>query len=270
LVRGTAGKGEIAWDPGGDSFDASALEHVDGVVHLAAANIAAGRWTAAHKERIRESRIHGTRVLCGMLAKLRSPPKVLVSASAIGFYGDRGDELLNEDSAPGQGFLADLASQWESVTEAASAAGIRVVLMRFGIVLSPAGGALASMLGPFRFGVGGRLGSGRQFWSWIALSDAVGGILHALGTDSLHGPVNAVAPNPVTNAQFTRTLGRVLRRPTILPAPAFVLRLALGEMAEELLLSSARVEPQRLRASGFQFGYGFLEDALRHMLQSFA
>ena len=230
-----------------------------------AENIGTGRWTAYRKHRIRESRVHGTRLLCEGLEELPSPPKVLVSASAIGFYGDRADELLAEGSPPGRGFLADVVCQWEAATEPAAAAGIRVVLMRFGIVLSPRGGALAKMLAPFRLGAGGILGSGRQFWSWIALDDAAGAILHALTTDALRGVVNAVAPNPVTNAQFTKTLGRALSRPTIVRMPAFLLRLALGEMADELLLASTRVEPKRLRDSGYQFHYASLEEALHRM-----
>ena len=265
LVRGGASEGQIAWDPSGGSFDASGLAGVDGIVHLAAENIGTGRWTTLRKDRIRESRVHGTRVLCEGLEKLPSPPKVLVSASAIGFYGDRGDELLDEHSPAGRGFLADVVCQWEAATEPAAAAGIRVVLMRFGVVLSPAGGALAKMLAPFRLGAGGILGSGRQFWSWIALDDAAGAILHALTTDALRGLVNAVAPNPVTNAQFTKTLGRALSRPTIVRMPAFLLRLALGEMADELLLASTRVEPKRLRDSGYQFHYASLEEALHGM-----
>jgi uncharacterized protein (TIGR01777 family) len=195
-----------------------------------------------------------------------SPPKVLVSASAVGFYGSRGDEILNEDSPSGDGFLAQVAREWEAATEPAAAAGIRVVHVRFGVVLSPMGGALAKMLTPFKIGGGGIVGSGRQYWSWIALDDAARAIHHALMTDSLSGPVNVVGPHPVTNAEFTKTLGRVLSRPTIVRMPAFAARLVLGEMADELLLSSTRVEPRRLLDSGYEFRHASLEDALRHML----
>jgi uncharacterized protein (TIGR01777 family) len=266
LVRGTAAEGQVAWDPSADSFDASQLEGVDGVVHLAGENIAGSRWTKAFKQRIRKSRAHGTRVLCEGLARLSSPPKVLVSASAIGFYGDRGEEILTEDSPAGNGFLAEVAQAWEEATDAAGTAGIRVVLLRLGVVLSPKGGALAKMLTPFRLGTGGVVGSGRQYVSWIALDDAVGVICHALTTDSLQGPANAVTPHPVTNAEFTKALGRVLVRPTIMPMPAFAARLAFGEMADELLLASARVEPVRLRQSGYEFQHPSIEDALRQML----
>ena len=252
--------------PSADSFDASALDGVDGVVHLAGENIAAARWTEAQKQRVRESRVHSTRVLCEGLARLPSPPKVLVSASAIGFYGDRGDEILDEDSPSGDGFLARVAREWEAATEPAAAAGIRVVQLRFGVVLSPKGGALAKMLTPFKMGGGGVIGSGRQYWSWISLDDAAGAIYHALMTDSIHGPVNAVAPDSVTNREFTKTLGRVLSRPSITRVPAFAARIALGEMADELLLSSTRVRPKRLLDSGYEFRHDSLEDALRHML----
>ena len=266
LVRGEASQGQAYWDPGADSFDASPLDRVDAVVHLAGESVAAARWTAGQKQRIRESRVHSTRVLCEGLARLTSPPKVLVSASAIGFYGDRREEMLDEGSPSGEGFLARVAREWEAATEPAAAAGIRVVNMRFGVVLSPKGGALAKMLTPFKMGGGGVVGSGRQYWSWISLDDAAGAIYHALMTDSIHGPVNAVAPDSVTNREFTKTLGRVLSRPSITPVPAFAARLALGEMADELLLSSTRVRPKRLLNSGYAFRHDSLEDALRHML----
>ena len=266
LVRGDASHGQVSWDPSADSFDASAVDGVDGVVHLAGENIAAARWTEAHKQRVRESRAHSTRVLCEGLARLPSPPKVLVSASAIGFYGDRGDEILDEGSPSGNGFLARVAREWEAATEPAAAAGIRVVQLRFGVVLSPQGGALAKMLTPFKLGGGGVIGSGRQYWSWISLDDAAGAIYHALMTDSVHGPVNTVAPDSVTNVEFTKTLGRVLSRPSITRVPALTARIALGEMADELLLASARVRPKRLLDSGYEFRHDFLEDALRHVL----
>jgi hypothetical protein len=260
------GETEVHWNPEAGSVDAAGLEGLDAVVHLAGENIAGGRWTAEKKARIRNSRVQGTRLLCESLAKLAQPPRVLVCASAIGYYGDRGDEILREESPSGSGFLPDVCRQWEAATEPAAQKGIRVVNLRISIVLSPAGGALAQMLLPFRMGVGGIMGSGKQYWSWIAIDDLVGTILHALTTDALHGPVNAVTPNPVTNSEFTRILGRVLSRPTLLPMPGFAARLALGEMADELLLASARVEPARLLATGYAFRYPELEGALRHLL----
>jgi uncharacterized protein (TIGR01777 family) len=210
--------------------------------------------------------VDGTRNLCDVLARLPHPPKVLVCASAIGLYGNRGAEIQTEESASGTGFLADVCREWEAATEPASRADIRVVNLRFGMVLSPAGGALQKMLLPFRLGMGGRIGDGRQFTSWIALDDAVGAIHHALCQESVRGPVNAVAPEPVSNAEFTRTLARVLRRPTLLPVPAFAARLVFGEMADALLLAGARVIPARLQGSGYRFRFPDLESALRHLL----
>jgi uncharacterized protein (TIGR01777 family) len=257
---------EIAWDPVSGVQDASRLDGLDAVVHLAGESIA-GRWTEARKAEIRRSRVDGTRQLCAALAGLARPPAVLVSASAIGIYGDRGNEVLRETSPPGTGFLADVAAAWEAATERASRAGIRVVMPRFGMVLSPAGGGLKTMLTPFRLGLGGRFGSGRQFVSWIAIDDVVGIIQHAMRAERLSGAVNAVSPAPVTNAEFTRTLARVLSRPAVLPLPAFAARLALGKMADELLLASQRVLPTRLEDSGYRIMYPRLEDALRHLLQ---
>ena len=254
------------WDPATGALSAGALVGVDSVVHLAGENIAGGRWTAARKARIRDSRVDGTRRLAEALAALPQPPRTLVAASAIGFYGDRGSEELDESSAPGSGFLPEVCQAWEEAAQPAHEAGIRVVHLRIGIVLTPAGGALGQMLLPFRMGVGGVIGSGRQYMSWVALDDVLGGILHALRTGGLAGAANLVAPNPATNAAFTKTLGRVLRRPTILPLPAFGARLAFGEMADALLLASSRVHPVRLREGGFSFGYPELEDALRHVL----
>ena len=256
----------ICWDPQSETLDAAALEGVDAVVHLAGENIAAARWSKAQKERIRDSRVKGTRLLSETLARLERRPKVLVSASAIGYYGNRGDEILDEQSEAGTGFLANVCRQWEASTEAAAEKGIRVVLLRFGMILSPQGGALAKMLTPFRLGLGGRVGSGQQYYSWITLDDAVGVIHHALVTEDLKGPVGASAPHPVTNREFTKTLGRVLRRPTVFPMPAPVARLAFGEMADALLMASARVQPTRLSASGYTFRYPELEGALRHLL----
>jgi uncharacterized protein (TIGR01777 family) len=266
LVRKDAGVGEIPWDPAGGVRDLSHLEGVDAVVHLAGENIAAGRWTAARKEKIRRSRVEGTQRLCESLARLSRRPKVVVSASAMGFYGSRGDEALREDSSPGTDFLAQVCREWEAATEPASRAGIRVVCLRFGMILSPAGGALKKMLLPFKLGAGGRIGSGTQYVSWIGIDDVAGVIHHAIVTESLQGPVNAVTPTPVTNAEYTRTLARVLSRPAVAPLPAFAARLAFGEMADALLLASQRVIPTRLQASGYKFRYPELEGALRHLL----
>jgi len=240
-------------------------EGLDAVVHLAGEPIA-GRWTAKKKGRIRQSRVDGTRQLCETLAKLERPPRVLVSASAIGYYGDRGAEPLNEDSSPGEGFLADVCRGWEAATGPAAEAGIRVVNLRFGVVLSGEGGALAKMLLPFKMGVAGIVGSGRQFWSWVAIEDVIGAIQHALNTERARGPMNAVSPNAATNREFTKTLGRVLRRPTVLPMPSVAARMVFGEMAEALLLASARVQPIRLESSGYRFHFPNLETALRHLV----
>ncbi len=268
LVRAkpAAGAAALEWDPAAGRLDAAALEGFDAVVHLAGESIASGRWTAARKARIRDSRIQGTRLLSERLARLMRKPAVLVCASAIGYYGNRGEEVLGESSPAGSGFLADLCREWEAASDAAASAGIRVVNLRTGLVLSRQGGALPRMLVPFRLGVGGRIGDGRQYMSWITLDELTGVYLYALRTETLAGPVNAVTPNPVINADFTRTLGRVLRRPTLFPLPAFAARLVLGEMADELLLASARVQPARLLATGYVFRFAELEGALRHVL----
>ncbi len=265
LVRRESGPGpaEVPWNPEAGTIAAEGLEGLDAVVHLAGENLGTGRWTRAKKARIRTSRVDGTRLLASALAGLKRPPKVLISASAVGFYGNRGDEELDEQSPPGTGFLAGLCRDWEAATEPAAQAGIRVVTARFGVILAREGGALARMLPIFRLGLGGRLGSGRQFMSWITLDDALGALRFVVADDSLSGPVNLVAPNPVTNREFTKTLGRVLHRPTLLPAPALALRIALGEMAGEMLLASARVLPRRLLASGFRPTARALEPALR-------
>jgi uncharacterized protein len=260
------GHAEVYWQPETGSIATPGLEGLDAVVHLAGENIAAGRWTAEKKASIRDSRVQGTHLLCDALAQLVNPPNMLVSASAIGYYGDRGAEVLREDSRPGRGFLADVCRAWEAATAPAAQRGIRVVNVRFGVVLSAAGGALAKMLLPFKLGLGGIIGSGQQYMSWIALDDVVGAIHHTLITDTLQGPVNVVAPNPVTNAVFTKTLGRVLRRPTLFPLPAFVARAAFGEMADALLLASTRVEPAKLKDTHYAFRYPELEGALRHVL----
>jgi uncharacterized protein (TIGR01777 family) len=236
------------------------------VVHLAGENIATGRWTAQKKARILESRVQGTRLLCEAIMQLVKPPKVFVSASAVGYYGDRGTQLLREESAPGKGFLAEVCRAWEAAAAPVAQRGLRLVYLRLGVVLSPAGGALAKMLVPFRLGAGGVVGTGKQYMPWVALDDVVGAIHHVLTTETLQGPVNVVAPELMTNETFTKTLGRVLGRPTVLPMPAFAVRLAFGEMADPLLLASARVEPARLMASGYTFRYPELESALRSLL----
>lgn len=261
-----AGVEEMQWDPSTGRIDPVGLEGADAVVHLAGENIASGRWTPEQKAKIRESRVQGTRVLCEALNQLTHPPKTLLCASAIGYYGDRGEELLQETSPPGTGFLAEVCRAWEAATAPAKEKGIRVVHLRFGMVLSTTGGALAKMLLPFKLGVGGIVGNGRQYWSWVALDDTIGAIHHALMTETLHGPVNVVAPHPVTNYEFTKTLGRVLNRPTLFPVPAFAARLAFGEMADALLLASTRVAPTQLSATGYVFRYPELEGALRHLL----
>jgi uncharacterized protein (TIGR01777 family) len=259
--------GSVTWDPKSGQLNATELEGIDAAIHLAGENIAASRWTPAQKARIRESRVSGTQLLAGTLAKLKTLPKTLVCSSAIGFYGDRSDERLNEDSPPGAGFLADTCREWEAAAKPAADRGIRVVHLRTGIVLASQGGALAKMLTPFRLGIAGIVGSGQQYMSWISLDDLVAVISFALSKETLRGPVNAVAPNPVTNHEFTKTLGRVLRRPTVFPMPAFAARLAFGEMADRLLLASARVEPKRLIEAGFRFRFPELEAALVHAVQ---
>jgi len=254
------------WDPEAGRIDREALEGCDAAVHLAGATIS-GRFTARHRRRVLESRRAGTRLLATTLAALQRPPRVLVSASAMGIYGDRGDELLTEASPPGRGFLAEVAVIWETEAMAAASAGIRVVTLRTGLVLAREGGALAPLLAPARLGLGGPLGSGRQWWSWIALDDQVAAIRHVIATETPSGPVHLVAPVAVRQAEFARTLGRVLGRPAFLPAPAFALRLLLGRgMADALLLASARLVPERLTASGFRFRFDTLESALRHVL----
>ena len=267
LVRKSTGRDdEIIWNPDAGTIDSQKLNGLDGVVHLAGENIASGRWTAEKKARIRDSRVNGTALLCETLAQLKKPPKVLVCASAIGYYGDSGDKEMFESSSPGTSFLCDVCRDWEQATDSARLAGIRVVNLRIGVVLTPRGGALAKMLLPFKLCGGGNVGHGRQYWSWIAIDDVVGAIHHALTTGGLFGPVNAVSPEPVTNAVFTKTLGKVLRRPTIIPMPAFAAKWALGEMADELLLASTRVIPRRLTETGYQFRCPTLEAALRHVL----
>jgi uncharacterized protein (TIGR01777 family) len=274
MVRGDSqtfrapGTAAVRWNPEQGTIDAAELEGHDAAVHLAGEPVAGGRWTDEKKRRILDSRVKSTKLLAETLAGLREKPKVLVSASAIGFYGNRGGEVLHEESASGEDFLSEVCREWEKAALPASQAGIRVVHLRIGIVLSPDGGALAQMLTPFKLGIGGRIGSGSQYMSWIALDDVVGIIKHALDDEQVRGPVNTVAPHPATNDEFTKALGRALNRPALLPMPAFALRLALGrEMADALLLGGARVEPARLKATGYRFLYPELEGALRHVLK---
>ncbi len=264
IGRGPAAPGGLSWDPAAGRLDPAGLEGLDGVVHLAGAGLASGRWSAARQRELRASRIEATRLLSGTLAALDRPPAVLLSASAIGYYGDRGDEELTETSPPGTGFLAELCRAWEAETAAASDAGIRVVHLRTGIVLSKAGGALAKQLPLFRLGLGGRLGSGRQQMSWISFGDEVGAIMFALRADRLRGAANLTGPAPVTNAAFTAALGREVRRPARLAVPAVALRLVLGAgLADEALLSGQRVLPAALLAAGYQFAHPDIETALR-------
>ncbi|HOX20928.1 MAG TPA: TIGR01777 family oxidoreductase [Gemmatimonadales bacterium] len=266
LVRRTPGPGEIRWDPAAGTIDASALAGVSAAVHLAGESIAEGRWTPARKARIRSSRILGSRLLSESLARLPVRPDVLVSASAVGIYGDRGDELLDENSPLGTDFLAEVGKEWEGATAPASDAGIRVVHLRFGIILSKEGGALPRMVTPFQLGAGGPIGNGRQWMSWIAIDDAVTIVLEALRNKEMRGPFNAVAPDPVRNADFAARLGEVLHRPALVPAPAFALRLLFGEMADAALLASQRAVPARLTALGFSFRHPTLAEALRTVL----
>lgn len=267
LVRRPAGScDEISWDPERGILPVRELEGFDSVVHLAGENVASGRWTAARKTAIRDSRVEGTGLLARRLAELDRRPSVLVSASAIGFYGDRGDEILDETSAAGDGFLARTCVEWEACADPARAAGIRVVHPRIGVVLAGHGGALARMLMPFRLGLGGRLGSGRQWMSWIALDDVVSVLETAIADERLAGPVNAAAPEPVRNAEFTRVLACTLGRPALAPVPAFALRALAGGLADELLLASIRVAPRALERCGFRHARPTLEEALASLL----
>jgi uncharacterized protein len=264
--RNETGRDEIHWDPNAGTLDTHALDGIDAVIHLAGENIAAGRWTVERKRRIRHSRIKGTQLLAQSLARLFDPPKVLISVSATGFYGNRGEERLDEESDPGIGFLPELCQQWEASTNAAMLRGIRVVIPRVGMVLSEKGGALPLMLPAFRLGIGGKIGSGRQYMSWITLQDLVGVINHIINTPFLQGPVNAVSPNPVTNRDFTKALAHSLGKPSLFALPSFAARLAFGEMADEVLLASARVFPEKLKQSGFKFKFPDLESALHQVL----
>jgi uncharacterized protein len=268
LVRPGAavGAGDVRWNPAAGAIDAAALTGADAVVHLAGASIAGSRWTRGHKTELRTSRVDSTRLLVDAIAQMQAKPRVFLCASAIGYYGNRDDEVLSESSAPGDDFLALLARDWEAEARRAEFAGIRTVVLRFGLILSRDGGALPQMLAPFRFGLGGRFGDGRQWMSWIALADTVEIISAALMDERFSSPVNMVSPNPVRNAEFTRTLAAALHRPAVFAVPAFALRLALGEMAEPLLLASQRVRPERLLALSYEFRFPELPGALRAML----
>jgi uncharacterized protein (TIGR01777 family) len=267
LVRpGKHGLDGINWDPEQGTLDAKALEGVDAIVHMAGDGVADGRWTEAKKKRIRESRVRGTELLARAIAGLTLKPGVWLSSSAVGYYGNRGDELLDEHSAAGADFLAEVCKDWEAAAEPARAAGVRVVHPRFGIVLAPHGGALQKMLTPFKLGVGGKLGDGSQYMSWIALEDAIRALVYALDHKELAGPVNITAPTPVSNQVFTKALGAALHRPTILPLPGAIARLALGEMADVALLGGQRVLPRQLLASGFQFEHPELAAYLTRVL----
>lgn len=259
---------EIRWDPLSAQVDVSALEGAGAVIHLSGANISGGRWTEARKQILRSSRIDTTRVLVDALARLRQPPQVFVCASAVGYYGNRGDEILTESSEPGRDFLALLARDWEAEASRAQHAGIRTVMLRFGVILSNHGGALPQMIRPFRLGLGGRIGSGKQWLSWISLEDVIGVVRFALSNSALQGPLNTVAPSPLRNADFAHIAGCVLHRPAVLPAPKFALRLALGEMADALLFSSQRAIPETLRQANYSFKFPELEAALRFILRS--
>ncbi|HEY3279678.1 MAG TPA: TIGR01777 family oxidoreductase [Gemmatimonadales bacterium] len=269
LVRRAVRPGEhaIAWYPALGTIDREALDRWGGdvVVHLAGEPVF-GRWTAAKKARIRDSRVSGTGLLSEAIAALGRRPRVLLTASAVGYYGDRGAEDLTEASKPGDDFLARVARDWEAAAAPAAAAGIRVVHLRFGVVLSPRGGALAKMLIPFRLGLGGPLGSGHQYFSWIALDDVVEVVSQLLANDSIGGPINVTAPEPVTNGEFARALGRVLSRPAVIPVPPFALQLAFGAEAASVMMGGQRVRPARLSAGGFRFRCGTIEPALRHLL----
>lgn len=266
FVRREAREGEIAWDPSSGNIDGAAVDALDAIVHLAGENVG-GRFTEAKKARIRRSRVEGTRLVAEALARARPKARTLISASAVGIYGDRGAECLDESASPGHGFLASVCREWEAATEPAATAGVRVVTARFGVVLAPQGGALQRMLRPFALGLGGRIGTGDQYMSWVAIDDAVGAVVHALSSDALAGPVHVTAPEPVSNAELTRVLGRVLRRPTPFAVPRVALEIALGsEFVREALFASTRALPTRLVSTGYSFLFPALEPALRHML----
>lgn len=266
LVRSKPGAGEIEWHPNQDEVGSRLLEGFDVIINLAGENIAGGRWTDDQKRKIRDSRVNGTHLLSEAIARLTKKPRVFVCASATGIYGDRDDETLDEQSESGGGFLAGVCREWEKATEPAIRVGTRVVNLRFGPILAREGGMLAKLLTPFKMGMGGKVGSGKQFISWVALEDAVNAIRLAIEDESIRGPLNIVSPNPVTNEEFTKTLGHVLNRPTALAMPAFAARLAFGEMADEMLLASQKVLPKRLLSAGFVFKYPELDTTLKKLL----
>lgn len=263
---GTPVAGDVRWDPSRATVDVAALEGFDAIVHLSGASISDGRWTEKRRKELRSSRVDSTRVLVDSLERLKQPPRVLVCASAIGYYGNRGDEFLTESSGYGNDFLAILCRAWEGEAARAAVQGIRTVMARFGVILATQGGALPRMLTPFKLGIGGRLGSGKQWMSWIALDDVVQILRTAITDEKMRGPVNVVAPQPVQNAEFTRVLASVLHRPAIFPAPAFALRIVLGQMADGLLLASQRVQPEKLLAGGYKFRHETLQPALQAIL----
>jgi hypothetical protein len=266
VTRGAASPGKTRWDPEKQTIDSAAFEGIDGAIHLAGENIAE-RWTEAHKRSILESRRQGTQLLAQTMAKLNPKPKFLIQASAVGIYGDRGDEPLTERSAPGKGFAPEVAVIWEASSAPAEEAGIRVARLRFGLVLTGAGGVLGKMLPPFKLGLGGKLGDGKQYMSWVALADLIAVVHRVVGSPELAGPINVTSPNPVTNEEFTHTLGKVLDRPTSFAVPSMVLHAMFGQMAEEVLLGGARVLPEKLQQIAFPFRYTELEPALRAALQ---
>jgi len=263
LVRSSPKAGEIEWHPNQDAIEPGKLQGFEAIVSLAGENVAEGRWTDEKKKKIHDSRVHGTHLISEAIAKLEPKPRVFLCASATGIYGDRPDETLTEQSDSGGGFLAGVCREWEKATEPASQAGVRVVNLRFGPVLAAHGGMMEKMLTPFKMGLGGKIGSGKQYISWVSIDDVVGAMKFALKEETIRGPLNVVSPNPVTNEEFTKALGEALSRPTMMAVPAFAARLAFGEMADEMLLSSQRVMPKKLKDAGFQFEYPNLEDALR-------
>jgi hypothetical protein len=257
---------EVQWIPEKEVKDLERLEGIETVIHLAGENIAEGRWTEEKKRRIRDSRVVGTKVLCDALLKLSQPPKTFIGASAIGYYGNRGDEILTEESTNGDDELAKICAEWEDASDVLREKSIRVVHARFGIILSTNGGALEKMLTPFKLGIGGKLGDGRQYFSWIAIDDVIGAIEFLISNETVKGAVNITAPNPVTNAEFTKTLGQVLSRPTFFTVPKFALNLAFGEMADITLLASQRVMPKKMEQAGYSFKFPNIESALKHIL----
>jgi uncharacterized protein (TIGR01777 family) len=266
LVRSSPKAGEIEWHPNQDVIQPGTLQGFDTIINLAGENVAEGRWTDEKKKKIHDSRVHGTHLISEAIAKLEPKPRVFLCASATGIYGDRPDETLTEQSDSGGGFLAGVCREWEKATEPASKVGVRVVNLRFGPVLAPHGGMMEKMLTPFKMGLGGKIGSGKQYISWVSIDDVVGAMKLALKDETIRGPLNVVSPNPVTNEEFTKSLGDALSRPTMMAVPAFAARLAFGEMADEMLLSSQKVLPKRLQDAGFQFKYPNLDEALRRYI----